>query len=106
MPARVGASPGTSVAAAAHSRRAEAEPDAGDGRAQGVARGAQAAQHGDQQQDGDREADHLPDRKPPIAAPSIGSPDMATSTPERAKPRGGVLEPVASRRVGSVAVWS
>ena len=44
-------------------QRAEAEPDAGEGRADGVARGAQVAQHGDQQQDGDGEADHLPDRE-------------------------------------------
>ena len=45
-------------------QRAEAEPDAGEGGAERVARGAQVAQHGDQQEHGDGEADHLADREP------------------------------------------
>ena len=77
---------------------AEAEPDAGEGRAEGVARGAQVAQHGDQQEDGDGEADHLADREP-AGGGSVdrlaGHGDVDAGSLEAG---GGVLEPVASRR--------
>ena len=64
IPPSVGARPGTSVDGGGPHEGAEAEPDAGEGGAEGVARGAQVAQHGDQQGDGDSEADDLTDREP------------------------------------------
>ena len=80
-------------------QRAEAEADAGERGTEGVARGAQVAQHGDQQQDGDGEADHLADREPAGG----GAVDrLAGHRDVDARPLeagGGVLEPVASGRV-------
>ena len=78
---------------------AEAEPDAGEGGAEGVPRGAQIAQHGDQQEDGDGEADHLPDREPAGGGTVdrlTGHGDVDAGSIEAG---GGVLEPVASRGV-------
>ena len=80
-------------------QRAEAEPDAGERRAERVARGAQVAQHGDQQEDGDGEADHLADREP-AGGGSVdrlaGHGDVDARSLEAG---GGVLEPVAGGRV-------
>ena len=96
MPASVGARPGTSVAAASPHQRAEAEAEAAKAARERVARRPQVAQHDDQQHDRDHEADDLADGKPPVAAPSIGSPDIATSA---GKVVGGLLEPLAGGRV-------
>ena len=64
MPAERGGEAGHVGRGGGPHQRAEAEPDAGERGAERVARRAQVAQHGDQEQDGDREADHLADREP------------------------------------------
>ncbi len=99
MPPSVGASPGTSVAAAAHISAPKPSPMPANAAPSALRAARRLRSTATSSRTAIARPITSPIGNPPVAAPSIGSPDMATSTPARIESGGGVLEPVARRRV-------
>ena len=117
MPASVGARPGTSVAAAAHSSAPKPKPMPANAAPSALRAARRLRRTATRSSTAIARPITSPIGKPPVAAPSIGSPDIATFDARAGELGGRVLEPlarlgvevrrglvIADRRVGDVSV--
>ena len=107
MPASVGARPGTSVAAAAHSSAPKPRPMPANAAPSALRAARRLRSTATSSSTAIARPTTSPTGKPPVAAPSIGSPDIATSTPEpgsSAVASSRRSRALASRSVGRLVV--
>ena len=106
MPPSVGASPGTSVAAAAHMSAPKPRPMPAKAAPSALRAARRFRSTATSRIIAITRPTTSPMGKPPVAAPSIGSPDMATSTPARLRPSVASWSRSRALALRSVAVWS
>ena len=106
MPPSVGASPGTSVAAAAHIRAPKPSPMPAKAAPRALRAARRLRSTAISSSTAMARPITSPIGNPPVAAPSIGSPDMATSTPDRWRPEVASSSRSRAAVSRSVAVWS
>ena len=106
MPASVGARPGTSVAAAAHISAPKPSPMPANAAPSALRAARRLRSTAISSRTAIASPISSPIGNPPVAAPSIGSPDIATSMPDSGRP--AVASSSRSRAAASrsVAVWS
>ncbi len=106
MPASVGARPGTSVSDAAHSSAANPKPMPANATPSALRAARRLRRTAISSSTAITSPITSPTGKPPVAAPLIGSPDIATAIPAAGKAAVALSRRSRAFASRSVAVWS